>query len=109
MNKRFLVAFLVMTHISFAQAGFHKANSSYSECISSTVSKAKLISRDRLLAICEKYQKTTYDNCQAFLISDGKWEQMFECRPDLKEGEVILQQNGEVVDVCDYMGWSCKN
>lgn len=109
-----LIVFIVLAQVSFAQAGLfewgraQKTYSSYGECLSSMTSADKLIPRDALLAACGQYQKTAYDNCQAFLVSDGKWEQMFACRPDLKEGEVIVQQTGSVVDVCEYMNWDCK-
>ncbi|NUN06030.1 MAG: hypothetical protein HUU57_09735 [Bdellovibrio sp.] len=115
MKKVIIMAAALMTLGAFAQAedmelSFNEeAFSSYEECTSTVTSRAGLISRDTLLDTCSPYLKTDYDSCQAFLISDGKWEQMFICAPELKAGEVIVRSTGAVVEVCSHMNWNCDN
>ena len=114
MKKVMMMATALLIQGSFAQAKDFKLSSkevfsSYEECTTTVTSRAGLISRDTLLDTCSPYLKTAYDSCQAFLISDGKWEQMFECSEELKDGEVIVRSTGAVVDVCSYMNWNCDN
>ena len=114
-KKVILMAAVLLIQGACAQAGEmelssnEEAFSSYEECTSTVTSRAGLISRDTILDTCSPYLKTAYDSCQAFLISDGKWEQMFVCAPELKAGEVILQSTGAVVEVCSHMNWNCDN
>lgn len=114
--KMMSIVFVLISAVSSAQVGVFGRDSkpishnSFSECHFAVVAEARqstlVISTDEVMMACSKYIKTAYDQCEAFRASDGKWAQMFACGKDLKENEVILQDNGKVVDLNEYMGWT---
>jgi hypothetical protein len=114
--KMMSIVFVLISVVSSVQAGAFGGSSkpisynSFNECHVAVIAEARqrklLISTDEGMMACSKYIKTAYDRCEAFRASDGKWAQMFACRKDLKENEVVLQDNGNVVDLNEYMGWT---